>query len=275
MEKLRLLPICCLIAVMFIAAIHAANCQDDRGPHSPKSIMIYILSDRSDNSHWYKDPADLNPLKEVLEDRGYSVDVEDKLTLPTISINDMRSYQEIWILEGDWDDKVDVTEKEALDLRQYYEMGRGIWLSFETTYPPDDTYGSWNEDALVFARNFGIDWASYEIGKPGGRPVFSDHPIFHGVLLISFDDATGCLCSKNSSIEVLWNYSPSCQGVAVLDGRNKGEGRAVFDSGWVLGYTYLNKNDDLLFAGNVADWLLPSNGGTQHVAGNDPVVLME
>ena len=66
---------------------------------------------------------------------------------------------------------------------------------------------------------------------------------------------------------MLWNYSPSCQGVAVLDGRNKGEGRAVFDSGWVLGYTYLNKNDDLLFAGNVADWLFPGNGGKEHAAG--------
>ncbi len=261
MKKLLLLPRCCLIAVMMISAIHAANCQDDRGPHSSKSIMIYILSDRSDNSHWYKDPADLNPLKEVLEDKGYSVDVKDKLTLPTLSLNDMQPYQEIWILEGDWDGTVDMTSKEASGLRQYYEMGKGIWISFETTYPPDKTYGSWNEDALVFARKFGIDWASYEIGKPDGRPVFSDHPIFKGVHFISFDDITGCLCSKNIRNEILWNYSPTCQGVAVLDGRNKGEGRAVFDSGWVLGYTYLNKNDDLLFAGNVADWLYPGIDG--------------
>lgn len=259
MKKSLLFLMCCLIAAMMIATIHAANCQDDSGSNSPKSIMIYILSNRSDNSHWYKDPADLTPLKETLEDKGYSVDIEDELTLPTISITDMLPYKEIWILEGDWDDEVDITSEEARDLRQYYELGNGIWISFETTYPSDNTYGSWNEDALVLAREFGIDWASYETGDNDGTPVFSNHPIFYGVLLINFDETTGCLCSKNDRIKILWDYSPTCHGVAALDGRNSSEGRVVFDSGWVLGYTYLDRNDDLLFAENVAGWLLPSN----------------
>jgi hypothetical protein len=257
MRKIFLLQMCCLIAVLLTSVMYAANCQDNTGSSPSKSILIYILSNRSDNSHWYKDPADLNPLKEVLNDKGYSVDVKDKLILPTILIDDMRNYQEVWILEGDWNDIVDVTPKEAADLHQYYEMGKGIWISFETTYPPDNTYGSWNEDATVFARVFGVDWASYDTGDTRGKTVFSDHPIFKDVHSIYFDNIVGCLCSKNPSVDILWSYSPTCQGVAVLDGRMEGQGRVVFDSGWILGYTYLNKEDDLLLASNIADWLYP------------------
>lgn len=243
------------VAVLLMESISLAGSRDAKGPPESRSVMLYVLSDRSDNSHWYKDPADLNPLKEMLEDRGYSVDIVDRLTLPSISAQDLALYRQIWILEGDWDDKVEVTPAEAEDLYQYYKNGGGIWISFETTNPKDSTYGSWNEDALVFSKRFGVDWCSYATGVAGGKPVFSDHPIFRDVLSICFDDVTGCLCSRNKSVVNLWNYSPTCQGVAVLDGRPDGEGRAVFDSGWVMGYAYLNKNDDLLFAENIAGWL--------------------
>jgi len=256
MRRAFLLSVCCIIAALLASGMLTAVCKGIDSSSS-KSILIYILSNRSDNSHWYKDPADLNPLKEVLNDKGFMVNVTDKLILPTISISDMLNYQEIWILEGDWDNEVEVSPEEAEDLHKYYEMGNGIWISFETIYPPDTTYGSWNEDALAFAKGFGVEWASYDTGDPSGVEAYSNHPIFEDVRSICFDDTVGCLYSKNKNVYILWNYSPNCQGVAVLDGRHDGQGRVVFDSGWILGYAYLDKNDDLLFAGNVADWLYP------------------
>jgi hypothetical protein len=243
------------LVVALIGIIAIASGQNDHGPPKTTSIMVYILSNRDDNSHWYKDPADLNPLREVLEDKGYSVEIKDRVTLPLISQKEIQGYEQIWILEGDWNSAVNVTGKEADDLYRYYENGGNIWISFETTYPPDNTYGSWNEDALVFARKFGVDWSTYATGEEGGKPVFSDHPLFRNVHRICFDEVTGCLTSTNNDVKVLWKYSPSCRGVAVLDGRSKGNGRAVFDSGWVLGYTYLDMNDNLQLACNIADWL--------------------
>lgn len=254
--KRNLLPLVFYGLVLALIGIIAIACgQNDHGPPKTTSIMVYVLSNRNDNSHWYKDPADLNPLIEVLEDKGYSVEIEDRVTLPSISQKEIQGYKQIWILEGDWNRAVNVTEKEADDLYRYYENGGNIWISFETTYPPDNTYGSWNEDALAFARKFGVDWSSYASGEDGGKPVFSDHPLFRNVHRICFDEVTGCLKTTNKDVKVLWKYSPSCRGVAVLDGRSKGNGRAVFDSGWVLGYTYLDINDNLQLACNIADWL--------------------
>ncbi|HUS76933.1 MAG TPA: hypothetical protein VMY43_13150 [Methanothrix sp.] len=254
--KRNLLPLLAHGLVLALIGIIAMACgQNDHSPSKTTSIMVYVLSNKEDNSHWYKDPADLNPLKEVLEDKGYSVEIRDRVTLPSIFLKEIQGYEQIWILEGDWNSIVNVTEKEAEDLYRYYENGGDIWISFETTYPPDSTYGSWNEDALVFTRKFGVDGSSYATGNAGGKPVFSDYPLFKSIHRICFDETTGCLASTNNDIKVIWNYSPSCQGIAVLDGRSKGKGRAVFDSGWILGYTYLDMNDNLQLACNIADWL--------------------
>jgi len=257
-RNLFLLLLYCL-ALALIGVITMAGGQNDNGPPKTASIMVYVLSNRDDNSHWYKDPADINPLKEMLEDKGYFVEIRDRVTLPSIYQKEIQGYGQIWILEGDWDSLVNVAGKEADDLYQYYENGGNIWISFETKYPPDSTYGSWNEDASVFARKFKVDWSIYATGEERGKPASSDHPLFKGVHRICFDEVTGCLTSSNKDVRVIWNYSPSCQAVAVLDGRSKGNGRVVIDSGWVLGYTYLDSNDNLLLACNIADWL--SSGG--------------
>ncbi|NYT01959.1 MAG: hypothetical protein GKC10_04290 [Methanosarcinales archaeon] len=233
----------------------AASGQENDTSSSQKPILMYVLSTRDDNSHWYKDPADLNPLIETLAESGYMAEIEDETTLPTISIQKMYNYDQIWILEGDWDDVVEVTPEEADDLYRYYENGGGVWISLEAAYTPDKLYGVWNEDALVFARRFGVDYDSYDTSDRAGKMVSSDHPLLEGINYLCFDESCGCIKSDDPRGAILWKYSPVCPGIIAMDDRASDRGRAVIDSGWVMGYAYFDRNDDLQFSLNVARWL--------------------
>ena len=245
--------------------------------HQDPKILIYVLSTRNDSWEdstywWYTGPKDLDSLAALFDSKGYTILVEDKVSLPYINISKMLEFDQVWIIESDSDAKLEISDSEAQDLQQFYEKGGRIWISMEST-------PNWAEDAIIFAEKFGVVDAPvvYSLSKYEDKykPVYSEHPLFINMSGILFDDGVGALSILSPDIQTVWRYPSTAgptPGVAILDGTPYNKGRVVFDSGWVLGGTFNNSavkqwgidhagefpiSQDLQFALNVAAWLQP------------------
>jgi len=216
-----------------------------------KNILIYIISDRTDSDGWYTTPLDVQPIVDMLTYEGLTVDVKDEVTLPKITLQDMENYSQIWILEGDSDEEVEVSQSEADDLFTFYENGGGVWISWAV-----GSYDwRWTEDALVFANRFFVYCNKFEYIYGDGKPVYSSHYLFEDVNYIWFASVYGCISSTNPNFESIWSGKTSCTGIGIIDSIDDGRGRCIFDSGWMIGNAYCKKYDDLVFARNAAHWL--------------------
>jgi len=215
------------------------------------NILIYVLSNRTDSNGWYTTPLDVQPIVDMLHDEGLTVDVKDEITLPEINLQCMLNYSQIWILEGDNDYEVEVTQSEADDLYTFYENGGGVWISWAV-----GSGWSWSEDALVFANRFFVYCNKYEFIYGDGKPVYSSHYLFEDVNYIWFGSKYGCISSTNPNFKSIWSGVTSCTGIGIIDSIDVGRGRCVFDSGWMIGGAYCTMYDDLVFARNVAHWLV-------------------
>ena len=216
------------------------------------TILFYVLSTRNDSTGCYNGPEDADILVMRVERDGHSVDVEDKTTLQELTLDVLLKYDQAWVLEGDDDNAVEVSDGEAKALYRYYQQGHVVWIS---SSEGNMEWGSdWSEDARVFMNEFGVDAEDRVIG-PRAPNVKGDDPLLDGIRTLVFDGRQGGLIIENPDVRSVWQYPADAgkkDAIAVLDKK----GYAVFDSGWVLGYTYYRpqaRNDDnIQFALNVA-----------------------
>ena len=263
--KKNLLVVCAIFITFSGTALLPVIAEDNNtiGDSSNKNVLIYVLSDRTDDYGYYDGPYYMDVVKDMLEEEDFTVDIKDKVTLPIINYSFMINYSQIWILEGDYDNLVEVSSSEADELYAFYENGGGVWISFDIKGPYKNNY--WSEDAIAFANKFGVDAGIDIEGSSDGKPVYSSHPLFDYVDYIYFDSYVGSLFSTNSNVEMIWEYQPYADGIAVLDGHDEDKGKAVFDSGWIIGYAcgIMNEGkpyyDNLVFAKNVAYWLIETS----------------
>jgi hypothetical protein len=269
-ERLILILIGAVLAVAVSLAVFLTLQRERQVPvgEAETRILIYATSVRSDGEDWYTGPAQLESVVDSLVRAGYTVDVRDRLTLPALTSDTLTRYSEVWLLEGDADDIVETTESEADAVWAFFVRGGGVWISFENEL---DAYpGNWVEDAVPFLERFGLAYVGTAYSNESPQRVVADHPLFSGVDWICFDKEVGVCSMTGQSLQLVWQY-PSTNpqgsaraGVWVVDERKQGRGRAVMDSGYVLGYAYhedarysARQDDNLSFAKNVAAWLAP------------------
>ena len=210
------------------------------------NILLYVVSDRDDSAEWYTDPDDAFLLTHAVEAAGHSIEVEDETTFEDLTPAILAKYDHIWILEGDEDGEVEVSEDEAEALYQYYQQGAVIWISTEE--------GAWGDDTEVFTNRFDVGLES-GVSGPIAPEVDSDHPLLKDVKTLRFDGGQAGLIITDPDISVIWQY-PSNAGdkdvIAILDKK----GYVVFESGWALGYAYRPEaagDGNIQFALNVAE----------------------
>lgn len=244
-----------------------------------RNILIYVVSDRTDSSAfgttWYQDPTDFGNLKGKLADAGFNrSDAMDEVDLPILDAVTLSRYRQVWVMEGDGDGTIDVTAAERDLLVQFYSTGRGVWISGENNMDqPFIFYNSetnlyWHEDAGFLMEGFGVTNTGDMIFSYDVTYTYNHAALFSGVSWITFNGEIGRLESTNPAIQ--WavtffnqNSGPDAavgtyNGLGVLDEKSIGAGRAVFDAGWVIGYSAfrLNKGDDnIQFCKNVANFL--------------------
>jgi len=228
----------CFIALMFLLITSSAGWANN--------ILFYVLSDRTDSGGWYTGPGDVASLTDPVEAAGHLVKVEDETTVKDLTSAILSKYDHIWILEGDEDSTVEVSEDEAEDLYQYYQQGAVIWISTEE--------GAWSEDTAVLMNGFDVDVESGVAG-PAAPKVDSNHSLFKDVETLRYDGGQGGLIIENSDVSVIWQY-PSNSGqkdaIAILDKK----GYVVFESGWALGFAYRPEaagDGNIQFALNIAE----------------------
>lgn len=276
--KKFLLVVCAIFLIFSGASFLTVVAENTTGDLGNKNILIYVLSDRSDSGGYYDGPYFIDVVKDMLEDEGFTVDIKDKVTLPIINYIFMMNYSQIWILEGDYDNLVEISSSEADDLYAFYENGGGVWISFDLGQYKNSC---WNEDAIAFSIKFGVDTGFDIEGSSDGKPVYSSHPLFDDVDYIYFDSYVGSLFSTNSNVEMIWEYKPYSDGIGVLDEHDEDKGKAVFDSGWIIGYACGIMNDgmpyydNLVFAKNVAYWLVESSTSSTNDNDGDGISNVE
>lgn len=237
--------------------------EEGGSPIGQKRILLFVCSARNDSDGWYSGPGDVRPLADALRSIGYSLHVEDQRTILSLTLDYLKGFSQVWILESDYDQLIETTEQEAQALYDFYRLGGGVWISLEW----DGTAmrgrpWNWTEDAIPYLRKFGLDYGGVLLSRRATQSVRSNHPLFAGVHSVCFDETVGNLVVGNSKAEVIFYYEASTPtglfpGIATLDERLNGRGRALFDTGWVIGYAYWKKADNLTFAQNVARWLEP------------------
>lgn len=248
-----------LLSLVFLLT----GCPPPSRPLAQKRILLIICSARNDSDGWYSGPGHVRPLADALGEIGYSLHVEDQVTLLRLTLDFLKGFSQVWILESDHDQVMETTEQEAQALYEFYRLGGGVWISLE--WDGTALLGkpwNWTEDAVPYLRKFGLDYGGYLMNERSAQPVKSSHPLFAGVNSICFDENVGRLLIGNPKAETIFYYEAKTPagafpGIALLDERSDGRGRAVFDTGWVVGYAYWKRGDNLVFARNIARWLEP------------------
>lgn len=235
------------------------------------SRIVFYVTGKPGESPWYTGPEMVEPLRKSVESRGFAVDVKDNALAPAITPSILASASQLWILEGDRDDTKDLSMSTD-EIRNFLNRGGNIWVSTEGS----DGITDWFEDTLEFLESLGVGVGRQLITGPAS-PVLSpvpDHPLFRGVDQLHFDGGIGpelLLANVNSDFRVSfkWEYKGDAgvivPGIVLLDGRAKGKGQLLIDTGWLLGYAYCDGtcpdkrqqpagSDDRRFAGNVAEF---------------------
>ncbi|MBI2060165.1 MAG: hypothetical protein HYT87_10370 [Nitrospirae bacterium] len=244
-----------------------------------RHILIYAISNRTDSTAfgtmWYKDPSDFSKLIGDLSSAGFNrMDARDEVDLPELDATTISRYRQVWVLEGDGDATIDVTAAERDLLLQYYSFGRSVWISGENNMNQTflglggETNLYWYEDTNFLMQGFGVDNPGTMILTNDVTYTYAAHPLFNKIDWISFNGETGRLTTTNPALQWVVTYvnqfdgpdAPAGKytGMGVLDEKGKGAGRAVFDAGWVLGYSYFRLHagdDNPAFCVNMANFL--------------------
>jgi hypothetical protein len=230
-------------------------------PAAQRALM-YVLSDRRDNRGWYRGLEDL----ELLRGRGAELGVEivtaDRRSRPRLDRAVLDGFEQVWVLEADHDDIVEVGAVEGQALYEFWRAGGGVWVSLESVARS----GAWAEDADVLLSPFGIGFGGNVEAYDRPKPIpETDHPLLDGVGSLYFDDQYGFLLREpDSGFEGLYGAAPEAPALLALDRRDRGAGRMVVDGGWILGWLIGRKrmgrdqaeaSDDLHFLVNLARWL--------------------
>lgn len=168
-------------------------------------ILLWVMSNIDDaedpNGVWYMGPAQLKPLTDRLKNGGHGVVAHDRRTLAHLADIDLSDFSQVWIVEGDGDGQVDVTQEEVDALERYYMQGGKIWLSAENVLEPG---ASWVEDINAFARPFGASVGGIVITAEPGLAVESlTGPLFAGIRKVVYDDEIGVITTFARGFSVL------------------------------------------------------------------------
>lgn len=222
--------------------------------------LLYVLSDGADSRGWYRQPSDLERLQTSCAAAGIELELRDRRSLPRLSQSRLDRYEQIWILEADFDDAVEVSPAEADLLLGFFGAGGGIWVSLESAAPT----GAWAEDADALLAPFGVGFGGNVLSYSGPKPIAGDHPLLSGIGRLYLDEQFAFLWTgPDAAAEPIYRAGGKPVIVA-MDGRPSGHGRLVADGGWILGWLIgrrrigreqVQESDNRLFLRNVAEWL--------------------
>ncbi|MBI2060166.1 MAG: hypothetical protein HYT87_10375 [Nitrospirae bacterium] len=222
------------------------------------------------------DPSDLDRVVDRLRNGGFPrTDAVDEALRPDLDSATLSHYRQVWIVEGDGDRTIDVTAAERDLLLRFYSTGRGVWISSENdmdrpfiSFGMPETNLSWYEDANFLMQGFGVENPGDMILTHDVAYTFNHPELFRRIDWLSFNGEIGRLTGTNPSIRWVLTFAKAADGpdipagtyngMGILDERATGAGRAVFDSGWVLGYAFhrLHPGDDnRRFTLRVARWM--------------------
>jgi hypothetical protein len=222
--------------------------------------LFYVLSNGADSHGFYRQPSDLKALKSACEGFGIEFQVNDRRSLPHLTEQALSEFEQVWILEADYTDRLEVSPSDAQLLYSFYLNGGGVWVSLESVAPT----GAWAEDANELLSPFGIGFGGNVVSYAGPKLVEGDHPLLSQVHSLYLDDLYGYLrVAPDSEAEPVYSASENPI-ILALDGRAEQHGRLVADGGWILGWLIGRKrmgredaslSDDLQFLLNAAAWL--------------------
>lgn len=199
------------------------------------------------------DKTYFSDLTTILQDYGYSITLTDRSTTPTITDPLLSNYDELWIINSEYDWGGYFTQPEITTILNYRNEGNGLLICVDHTDPPD---GGFAHTANQISIPLGVTF--YGLANHGGPeidPEFENYPLFQEVTTIH-GDINEAYLSINMPAEGVATY----QGdniIAVLDDKDGG-GRVVFDNTvarLMNGESYVLLGDTPQYVRNIADWL--------------------
>jgi hypothetical protein len=242
----------------------------------PQRILHYLLvnPDRKEHWDWYRGKDTLRPHLPAFQRGPYELHlppyrrgkheivIQDQVTLPQLSDEALKGFDQLWILELDYDSDVDVTDAAVAAVKRFYEQGGGVWVSFWGNDGKED----WTEDASRFSAALGIGYLRTHSKLKMHTKASSPHVLMRDVQeFVTWSDPA-VLTLTAPGAQVVWASTPETPLVACLDERDKGKGRLVVDGTVTVFYschpTWEHKQDKILFhpdserfAENALRWL--------------------
>jgi len=215
------------------------------------SILIYATC--SYYSWDYYDKTYYTDLAQILQDYGYYVALTDGIETPTITESLLSNYNELWIINSEYDWSGSFTQTEITTILNYRNEGNGLLISGDNTDPPGGGYAhTANQISVPLGVTF---YGLANHGGPSIQPDFEDHPLFAGVTTIH-GDLNEAYLFINSPAEDVASYQGDYI-IAVLDSQD-GSGRVVFDNTilrFMNGESYIQLGDTPQYIKNIADWI--------------------
>ncbi len=275
-----------LVLVGAVLFGHAAGPNAD-GPHDrllrdvpPQRVLHYLLvnPERKEHWDWYRGKDTLRPHLPAFKRGPYELHIppyrrgqheiviQDQVTLPRLTDEALKGFDQIWILELDYDSDVDVTDADVAAVKRFYERGGGVWVSFWGHDGKED----WTEDASRFSAALGIGYLRNYKKTGMYTKASSRHVLMRDVHeLVTWSDPA-VLKFTHPGVQVVWAPMPDHPIVACVDEREQGKGRLVVDGSVTVFYgchpTWEHEKDKNLFhpdserfAENALRWLANPN----------------
>lgn len=216
---------------------------------SKGKILIYATW------HYYSlggyDMSHFWDLAGILQDYGYSVTLTDRSLTPRITKLLLLEYNELWIINSEYDYSGFFYPSEVNTILWYREKGHGLLLNGDNTDPPG---GGFAHDVNQISMPLGVLFSGLvDHGGPAIEPDFAQHPLFVGVEKIHGDDNEAILSIHSPAVSVA-----TYQGDEIIAVRDDGKGKVVFDNTitrLMNGENCVLLEDTPQYIKNVADWL--------------------
>ena len=219
----------------------------------PEKGNILIYATCSYDSWDYYDKTHYTDLAQILQDYGYYVTLTDGIETPTVTESLLSNYNELWIINSEYDWVGSFTQTEISTILNYRNEGNGLLISADNTDPPGGGFAhSANQISIPLGVTF---YGLANHGGPSIQPNFEEHPLFEGVTTIH-GNINEAYLSINSPAESVATYQGDYI-IAVLEPKD-GTGRVVFDNTilrFMNGESYIQLVDTPQYIKNIADWL--------------------
>jgi chitobiase/beta-hexosaminidase-like protein len=204
-------------------------------------ILCFITSNKNQS---YVNSFNVN-IPRVLRARGHKFDSFNRSTLPKITSSSLRKYGQMWILSTTGGKKV-FDESEVNAIYNFHKRGGGLFIVAD--------HVSYCVSANQIAKKLGVEfYGSIDRNPFIAKKCFSNHSLFEKVNKLSGVKSEGNIKKLNKNVKVVASNN-NIPIIAILD--DAYSGRVVFDTSFVkLFDNMIQKNDNVQYIENIADWL--------------------